>query len=104
MLEILLWTIFVVPGTSGSDRVVEAFESTGLQLGEAKGGLPDRYKGNPNKLLSRPLATRTIWCEVATTKLQGDDLQHLVLGCLKGDFQDVSEVIAHTEDLITAYT
>ena len=103
MLEILLWTPFVVSELQTASheptRVCDIFETTGLRLGESNGGLPARYRGDPVRLTSRPQATRAIWREVAASELD-THLQNLVLGCINETFDDVSEVLEALNRLI----
>ncbi|KAK5742820.1 hypothetical protein LTR17_003068 [Elasticomyces elasticus] len=106
MLEILLWTPFVVstPDLHGNSSfaVCELFERHGLALSEQNGGLPSRYQGNPVKLTSRPWATKTIWSDVARSKLVEMDLVKLVMGCLDAGFAKASDVVVCVENAIAA--
>ncbi|KAK5742266.1 hypothetical protein LTR17_003507 [Elasticomyces elasticus] len=106
MLEILLWTPFVLSTLelhgNPSFAVCELFERHGLALGEQHGGLPSRYQGNPMKLTSRPWATKTIWCDVARSRLVEMDLVDLVIGCLDADFAKASEAVVCIENSIAA--
>lgn len=106
MLEVLLWTPFVLsdPGsqTSEPDRVCGGSEDVMLSLGEANGGLPERYKVDTLKLASRPLATRTVWREVVRSQLDEDDLKQAVLGCLDENFQSAEEVVNKVTQAIAA--
>jgi hypothetical protein len=100
MLEILLWTPFVIEKMDSRGQVehdiCQVFETRGLALGAqgvgvGDGGLPARYKGNPSKLADNARATCAIWKDITRTSLQ-DDEAHVILGCLEGSFATASEV------------
>jgi hypothetical protein len=100
MLEILLWTPFVVEKTGSRGQVehdiCKIFETRGLALGAqgvglGDGGLPARYKGNPSKLADNARATCAIWKDITRTSLQ-DDEARVILRCLEGGFATALEV------------
>jgi hypothetical protein len=111
MLEILLWTPFVVeaPDAQGqpAHRVCKLFETRGLALGaqgldDMHGGLPARYEGNPSRLTSKPWATSAIWKDIARTSLPSDDLAQVVLGCLESRLDTAAVVSTEIQALIKA--
>jgi hypothetical protein len=111
LLEILLWTPFVIetPDAHGqtSPQICQLFETRGLALGEQglddmHGGLPAKYKGDSSKLASKAWATCAIWKDIARTTLQDDELTALVLGCLNGDLGTAAAVSTEIEALMTA--
>lgn len=101
MLEILLWTPFVVEQLDAQDmnvhRVCEIFETRGLQLGEQNvgelnGALPGRYKGDSYRLTSRPWATSAIWKSIARTDIPDQDLAQVILQCLESKLLTAAKV------------
>lgn len=102
MLEILLWTPFVIEKASVNGRleydICQIFETRGLALGAKRvalqdGGFPARYRGIASKLADNARATCAIWKDIANTSLHDREAQ-IVLGCLEGRFVTASEVSA----------
>ena len=101
-LEVLLWKPFVVH-TSGADsqlRVCDLFESTGLARGVQDGGFPERYRGDTSRLTGHPWTTKSIWCDIARSKLGDHEQEQLILGCLEGRFNSMAEVLNYMEQLM----
>jgi hypothetical protein len=108
MLEILLWTPFVVEKASvncGLEYgICQIFETRGLALGKQRvalqdGGLPARYRGIASKLADNARATCAIWKDIAKTSLQDGEAQ-VVRGCLEEQFGSASEVSAVLRTII----
>lgn len=108
MLEILLWTSFVVESAGVNSQVeydiCQIFETRGLALGAKgvalqDGGLPARYRGIAPKLADNARATYAIWKDIANTSLKDHEAQ-IVLGCLEGRFVAASEVSAVLQTII----
>lgn len=108
MLEILLWTPFVVEKASVNGRIeydiCQIFEARGLALGAKgvalqDGGLPARYRGIASKLADNARATCAIWKDVTKTSLQDREAQ-IVLGCLEGRFLTALDVSAVLQAII----
>lgn len=105
MLEVLLWKPFVLtadPSSPSPNQICDLYSKTALRIGEGNGGLPQRYEGDPVKLTSRPRATHSIWCEIARSELTEDDTRNLVLTCLNGDVQEMTEVVASIQKMMEA--
>jgi len=108
MLEILLWTPFVIEKMGACGQVeyeiCRIFETRGLTLGAQginveDGGLPVRYKGNSSKIADNARATGAIWKDIARTSLQSDEAR-LVLGCLEGRFETATQVLEELQTII----
>jgi hypothetical protein len=111
LLEILLWTPFVIETLEAhgqtSPQICQLFETRGLALGkqgldDMHGGLPAKYKGDSSRLASKAWATCAIWKDIARTTLQDDELAALVLGCLNGDLGTAAAVSTEIEALMEA--
>jgi serine/threonine protein kinase len=105
MLEILLWRPFVVVERGGAAetlRICELFEQYAFAREERCGGLPERYRGDPVKVTSRPWITKAIWEDIAKAELADPDLAQLVLQCLQGDLKAARDVELQVEKLIAA--
>jgi hypothetical protein len=111
ILEILLWTPFVVemPDVQGqpAHRICQLFETRGLALGrqgldDMHGGIPAKFEGDSSKLTSLPGATSAIWKDIARTSIQDDDLRCVVLGCLEGSSETATMVLTGIQALIKA--
>jgi serine/threonine protein kinase len=105
MLEILLWRPFVV--VAGEDaaealKVCELFDQYGFAREEKDGGLPERYRGDSEKMTRQPWITKTIWEDIANAELVNPDLAQLVLQCLQGDVKTARDAELHVERLIAA--
>jgi hypothetical protein len=108
MLEVLLWTPFVIERLAASGQVdfeiCQVFETRGLALGAQgisveDGGLPARYKGISAKLADNARATCAIWKDIARTSLQYDEAE-IVLKCLEGRVGTASEVSEELQAMI----
>jgi hypothetical protein len=118
MLEILLWTPFItqtvavaggmyIPFFSSNDDgetklcIDSIFEDRALRLGEANGGLPDRYAGNSAKLTSRPEATRNVLKSLAAENLAGanEEASNVVLKCLNCQFTSATDILQAMEEV-----
>ena len=108
MLEVLLWTPFVVEKASLKGRVeydiCQIFATRGLALGAKgvalqDGGLPARYRGIASKLADNARATCAIWKDITKTSLQDREAQ-IVLGCLEGQFLTALEVSVVLQGII----
>ena len=116
MLETLLWTPFITHTTTtarttslyipfisqstastGSTvlRIGDMFERRALRLGEANGGLPDRYAGDSVKLTCRPNATKNVLKSLTTENLSqtNQEASKVVSKCLEGQFNSAAEVL-----------
>lgn len=105
MLEILLWTPFVVTDASSQAKelkVCDLFQQYGFARKEADGGLPERFREDSAKMTSRPWITKTIWQDVADAELGNPDLAQLISQCLEGGFMSASDVETRLTDLTVA--
>jgi len=111
MLEVLLWTPFVIEkmGVGGEVdyEICQVFETRGLALGAQgvsveEGGLPARYKGISAKVTDNARATCAIWKDIARTSLQYNEAE-VVLKCLEGRIGTASEVSGELQAMVRAY-
>jgi serine/threonine protein kinase len=110
MLEVLLWTPFVIEKVDASDQVdyeiCRLFETRRLALGAQgvsveDGGLPARYKGISAKIADNARATCAIWKDIVRTSLQYDAAD-VVLKCLEGRIATAAEVSEELQAMIRA--
>jgi serine/threonine protein kinase len=105
MLEVLLWTPFVVTDTPSPVKelkVCDLFQQYGFARRMIDGGLPERFRGDLAKMTSRPWITKTIWQDVADAELGNPDLAQLISQCLEGSFMSASDVDSRLTDLMVA--
>jgi hypothetical protein len=100
-VEIFLWMSFVQPNDckdlDSELAVAKIYEETALGLGEDL--VPQRYKGNSQKLTRFPAVIRDVWVIIAKSNLGAvnEDLGQVVVGCLEGKFVSAREVLEALE-------
>lgn len=100
-MEILLWKPFVLwDDLSSSIQICPSFETYALQPSNEDSGLPASYKGDPEKLTSRPLISRRVWCEMCSKELDDPAFRQLVGSCLNGEFEEMFDVVRRIESMI----
>lgn len=104
MLEILLWKPFIVQddvaGQAGDLKICDLFQQYGFSRSEVDGGLPERYRGDSERMTRRPWITKTIWQSIANGELRNRSLTQLVLQCLDGSFDAAKEVETRVGELL----
>jgi hypothetical protein len=78
-------------------RVATLYEETALGLGEDI--IPQRYKGNNQKLTRYPEVIRDAWLIIAKRDLGAvnEELGRVVAGCLEGSYVPAQEVLKALE-------
>jgi len=100
MLEVLLWTPFVV--TDMELKVRDLFQQYGFARKEIDGGLPERFRGDSTKMTSRPWITKTIWQDIAAAEFGNPDLAQLISQCLEGSLVSANDVDSCLRDSMLA--
>ncbi|CAN9239152.1 unnamed protein product [Alternaria alternata] len=105
LMEIFLWVPFVKPNDPNnflaSSRVATIYEETALSFGEEV--LPQRYKGDDQKLTRFPNIVRDVWTKIAKTNVSGvnKELGQIVLKCLEGQYDSARQVLEALENVET---
>jgi hypothetical protein len=98
LMEIFLWMSFVQPSDMDSElRVATLYEEMALGLGEDV--IPQRYKGNNQKLTRYPEVIRDVWLIIAKRDVGAvnEELGRAVVGCLEGSYVSAQEVLKALE-------
>ncbi|WPA97606.1 uncharacterized protein RHO25_002216 [Cercospora beticola] len=106
ILQVLLWQVFVQEATGAPDRICDLFETYALNRSgySDSTGIPEKYRGNTQKITSKPWATQAIWREIAVGELDDVKLTRLVIRCLESDaayaFREAKDVVKQLEVLL----
>lgn len=109
LLELFLWMPFIErvdrSVLTSAEKICQDFEARGLRIGEAGGGLPERYAGNTIKLTSRPASTRRIWLELASQELSSlnDEVSVIIRKCIEGTYTTINQVSGDLDEIHVAH-